>query len=171
MRNIAKEVGIRESAIYNHYSSKDELINTIFQEIQSVVDTSYLIDDNLLDELNNPQKFLQSFSEILLKHWASNTQRMAFRIILLEQYNEHKDLISVKKLIEEIKQVWIMIFNEMMNYKLVKKQDADIVANEFIAPLFFVRLKHLSSISNPNLSEAINETTLHINYFWNSIKK
>lgn len=30
MREIAKGVGIRESSIYNHYKSKDEIIDSIF---------------------------------------------------------------------------------------------------------------------------------------------
>ena len=41
VRQIAGEVGIKESSIYNHYSSKQEILNAIFE---------YYIDEMVSDD-------------------------------------------------------------------------------------------------------------------------
>ncbi len=170
MRSIAGEVGIRESAIYNHFVSKDELVNSVFEDVRSKLDLVRLIDDEILDHLDNPRKFLLLFTSKLLAHWANEKQRMIFRIILLEEFNTHENHVKIEDAISKLNEVWVIIFNEMMKYKLIKKQNVEIVANEFIAPLFFIRLRYLTSNANLDLPKAINEAETHVQYFWHSIK-
>jgi AcrR family transcriptional regulator len=171
MRKIAKEVGIRESAIYNHFASKDELMKSIFDEIETELDLVKLIDDELLDKLHKPKIFLIHFSEKLLDHWANERQQKIFRILLLEQFSTHGLNIKVNSVLDKTKEVWKIVFSEMMNHKFIKKQDVDIVTNEFIAPIFYIRLKYLTSKNVSYLDTAIKEVTEHVEYFWDSIKK
>jgi AcrR family transcriptional regulator len=40
MREIAKEVGIKESSIYNHYKNKEEILSSLFDYLAEKL-TSY----------------------------------------------------------------------------------------------------------------------------------
>ncbi|WP_448583412.1 TetR/AcrR family transcriptional regulator [Thermocrinis sp.] len=73
VKDIAKEVGITEGAIYRHFTSKDELVNTIFltysqsfyRELLSVVESEETIEDRFFKLVHvflnfcfeNPQAF------------------------------------------------------------------------------------------------------------------
>ena len=137
---------------------------------------SELISDELLEQLNKPKIFIESFVNLLLKEWDSEKQKKYLKLVLIEQFrsenlsSKDKSDISINLLIDDTIKIWHMIFTQMLNYKFIKKHDPRILANEFVYPLFMLRLQYLTSEkTNWNLINKKSEE--HINYFWNSIKK
>lgn len=172
IRTIASKVGIRESAIYNHFGSKEELFKTVLDFYRNESRGTSLLSEDLLEELNKPKKFLHKFSEKLINHWAGENERKLLRIILKEQFNTYKSFsLSIDDFIEESEKVWLMIFTQMIKFGFIKKAVPAVLANEFIAPLFFIRIKHLSGGETGNIKNALKEVDEHIDFFWNAIKK
>jgi len=171
VRDIGKNAGVRESALYNYFSSKEAILFELIQDAKKYSIGIELITDELLETLNKPKVFIENFVEVLLKEWDSDKQKKYLKLVLVEQFrSENKSNISVNLLIDETIKIWEMIFTQMLNYKFIKKHDPSILAKEFVYPLFMLRLQHLTK-ENTEWELLNKKSEEHINYFWNSIKK
>lgn len=172
VRKIASEVGLRESAIYNYFKSKTELLKTILNEFDQSSTGLELLSDELIDQLDNPKKFMKLFSGHLIDKWSNEKEILFLKLVMKEQNREvNNTKLSISYFLDEARNIWRMIFEQMMNYKFIKKIDPELTANEFIAPLFFIRLEFLLDSKNPDKKEAIKRAYQHIDYFWETIKK
>lgn len=172
VRNISSAVGLRESAIYNHFKSKQELLCEIVSKFGQSSTGINLLTDELIEKLSSPLNFMKLFSNELLKNWSDKDEILFFKLVLKENGREiNGNRLSINSYIEEAQKVWGMIFGEMIKHKFIKKGDPEIYANEFIAPLFFIRLSFLLDEKNIDLKSAIKKSEEHAEFFWESIKK
>ena len=82
IRDIAKEVGKRESAIYNHFKSKEEIFEQIITDFSSRNFGSIVITDKLINIISKPEKFFLMLAENLLDFWNSDKERMFIKVLL-----------------------------------------------------------------------------------------
>ncbi len=171
IRHIARDVGIRESAIYNHFSSKEKILSEILEEYNESAAGVQLLTDDLLNELENPKKFLSKFSEKLLDHWNSDYERKILRLMVFEEFRDNSaSKNSLSKLMSSLRELWIIIFNEMKKLDIIKRLDSKALADEFIAVLFFIRIEYLSGGDSRSIADAKKKLKSHIDFFWNAVK-
>jgi len=171
VRDISGTVGIRESGIYNHFSSKEDILKVLLNDVKSSTVGVEIITDDLLEKLSNPPLFMKEFVKLIIKHWNSPEQKKYLRLVLIEQFREIQGVdISLKILIDESIKVWSIIFLQMTKFRYIKKFDPSILAEEFVYPLFMIRLQYLTD-DNSDIEEVLEKCNSHINYFWTSIKK
>ena len=171
VRDIGKKAGVRESALYNYFSSKEAILLELISDAKNNSVGIELLTDELLEHLNKPKIFIEKFVDTLFNHWNSDKQKKYLRLILIEQFrNNNSNNTSVNLLVDETIKIWEMIFSQMLNYKFIKKSKPQTLAEEFVYPLFMLRLQYLTSdkVDWKNLKQ---KSESHINYFWNSIKK
>ena len=169
VRKIASQVGIRESAIYNHFKNKEE----IFLEIAKDIFVSpFSFDDNIEELALKGKLFLHKFTtQYKLVTFDKNNERM-FRILLIE-------LMQNKELREQFmssfhnKNIKVLSkgFFIMMQNDLIRSQDPMMISYEFLSTLFYIRLQitllRFDSISIDTLSTQFEK---HVDFFWESIK-
>lgn len=171
IRQIAKAVGIRESAIYNHYRSKEEIFLAILSAFKSKTMSEEILSDDLLDDLSKPEKFLTNFTKRLIDHWNKPEERKFIRLLLMEQFTKiGSHVLSVSDYLVELRSICKMIFGEMIKAEIIKRNDAEIIAEEFIAPLFFIRTERMSSDSAKDLNNIYELANRHVYFFWNAVK-
>ncbi len=171
IRQIAKAVGIRESAIYNHYKSKEEIFLAILSEFKSKTMSEEILSDDLLDDLSNPERFLNNFTKRLIDHWNKPDERKFIRLLLMEQFTKiGSHVLSVSDYLVELRSICKMIFGEMIKAEIIKRNEAEIIAEEFIAPLFFIRTERMSSDSVKDLNKIYELANRHVDFFWNAVK-
>ena len=172
VRKIASAVDLRESAIYNHFKSKKDLLGEIVNKFGQSSAGINLLTDELIEQLSSPLNFMKLFSNELLKIWSGENEILFFKLVLKENGREiNGEKVAINSYIEEAQKVWGMIFGEMIKHKFIKKGDPEIFANEFIAPLFFIRLTYLLDEKNVDLKTAIKRAEEHAHFFWESIKR
>ena len=170
VRKIASEVGIRESALYNHFKNKDE----IFLEIaKGIFSSPFAILDEEIKELSLRGKpFLQKFAmQYKMLAFSKNNENM-FRLLMIElmqnktlreQFNSEFHNKNIKLLSEG--------FFIMMQNSLIRSSDPMMMAYEFISTLFYIRLQvmmfRFDSNSTSHLSTQFEK---HVDFFWESIK-
>ncbi len=171
IRQIAREVGIRESAVYNHYKSKEEIFNAILSEFGSSTVGKNVLSDDLLEDLNEPEKFLRNFAGRLIDFWDRPEERKFIRVLLMEQFTlvGQKEL-SISGYLNELRSICKLIFKEMIKNNIIKNFDPSALADEFVGLLFLIRAEQMSSEKTDNIRSVRELTDKHVNFFWQSVK-
>jgi AcrR family transcriptional regulator len=170
VRKIASEVGIRESAIYNHYKNKEEIFLDVAKEIFS---SPFSFEKEDIKELSLKGKvFLHKYTmHYKLLTFDKNNESM-FRILLIELL-QNKELRE--QFMNEFHNKNIKVLSEgffiMMQNGLIRSADPMIIAYEFLSTLFYIRLQitlmRFDSMSTTPLSTQFEK---HVDFFWESIK-
>ncbi len=170
VRKIAKTVGIRESAIYNHYRSKEE----IFLEVAKNIFNSPFSENNLNIQKSalKGKAFLQTFTmQYKLLTFDKNNENM-FRLLMIELF-QNKELRE--QFISEFHDKNIKILSEaffvMMQNSLIRSQDPMMMSYEFLSTLFYMRLQvTLMRFDNDSTTAISTQFEKHVDFFWESIK-
>ncbi|MFA6191837.1 MAG: TetR/AcrR family transcriptional regulator [Sulfurimonas sp.] len=170
VRKIASEVGIRESAIYNHYKNKEEIFLEISKEIFS---SPFSFEDENIRELALKGKpFLHKYAmQYKLITFDKNNENM-FKLLLIELL-QNKELRS--QFMSDFHDKSIKLLSEgffvMMQNNVIRSSDPMIISYEFLSTLFYIRLQitlmRYDSISTTTLSTQFEK---HVDFFWESIK-
>ncbi len=171
IRKIASKVGIRESAIYNHFKSKEEIFLAVADNIFS---TPLEIDQaSISEEAKRGKAFLNRFAtQYKLLTFDNNSEKM-FRLLLIELF-ANKALRE--RFIKEFHEKNIKLLSEaffiMMQNDLIRSNDPMLVAYEFLSTLFYIRfhitLLRFDAKSTSHLSTQMEK---HVDFFWEGIKQ
>ena len=170
VRKIASKVGIRESALYNHFKNKEE----IFLEVASgIFSNPFSFDaDEIKENALRGKPFLNKFAmQYKLLTFDKNNESM-FRLLLIELL-QNKELRE--KFTEEFHNKNIKMLSEgffiMMQNSLIRSADPMIIAYEFLSTLFYIRLQvtlmRFDALSTNALATQFEK---HVDFFWDSIK-
>jgi AcrR family transcriptional regulator len=171
MRKIAKEVGVRESAIYNHFKNKEEIFSTILNTFFKIP----------FEELKDPQKieklalkgkkFLYEYATAIKLLSFDIKNEKLFKIILLEfiQNDKIRKLFLEHFFQDNIKALSHAFFIMMQN-SLIKPSDPILTAREFYSPLFYTRIEIiLAKLEEKNTAYLSTLFEKHVDYFWENI--
>jgi AcrR family transcriptional regulator len=170
VRKIASAVGIRESAIYNHYKNKEEIFLEVAKEIFA---SPFSFKDEEIKELALKGKpFLQKYTTQYKILTFEKENESMFRLLLIELM-QNKGLRE--RFMSDFHDKNIKILSEaffvMMQNNIIKSQDPMMVSYEFLSTLFYIRLQvtllRFDSASTDMLSTQFEK---HIEFFWESIK-
>ena len=170
VRKIASKVGIRESALYNHFKNKEDIFLEASKEIFS---SPFSFDTDTIKELSLKGKpFLQKYTmQYKLLTFDKNNESM-FRILMIELF-QNKELRE--QYISSFHDKNIKILSEgffvMMQNGLVRSGDPMMMSYEFLSTLFYVRLQvtllRFDSLPANSLSTQFEK---HVDFFWESIR-
>jgi len=171
VRKIASSVGIRESALYNHYKNKEE----IFLEVaKGIFSSPFSISSEELKELALRGKpFLLKFTMQYKVLTFDKSNENMFRLLMIELM-QNRDLRA--EFISEFHEKNIKLLSEaffiMMQNNLIKSSDPMMISYEFLSTLFYLRLQvtlmRFDSLSTNNLATQFEK---HVEFFWDSIKQ
>jgi len=170
VREIAKAVKIRESAIYNHFSSKDEILIEIVKNFSDRNFGTIILNDKLIEHISKPKKFFLLLSQSIVKFWNSKDERMFIKILLnLNSIILEKKIYTVDDYLNDFRKLCSFIFKEMINHKFLRSIDPDLLSNQFISPLFLIELKRIS-LGDVTVNVK-TDLELHADFIWNASKK
>ena len=170
VRKIASEVGIRESALYNHFQNKEEIFLSVAKEIFTTPFSQN--ESDIKESALKGKAFLQKFTmQYKLLTFDKNNENM-FRLLMIELF-QNKELREqfMNEFHNENVKVLSEAFFIMMQNSLIRSADPMMVAYEFLSTLFYIRLQvtmlRFDSLSTNALSTQFEK---HVDFFWESIK-
>lgn len=170
IRDITKIVGIRESSLYKHFKSKEELLDTIFDIFLKSYNQNNLPEQELKERIKNLDLliFLKSVIEIFIRDMETPTLEKIFRILMNEQFRTEKarNIIINELIISPIK-FYSTIFKEKLKDKF---SDYNLLAREFHYPLFTMAYEYsIMKFDNKESSEIKKQMFDHIDFFYTNI--
>jgi len=172
VRDIAGSIGIKQSALYNHFKNKDEILETLIRDLTTSAIVT-LFDDKDASELHKEGKSLLMSIATTFKLLSFDGQNEALFKLLMQEifrnerireiYNEHFYQENVKKLSG--------IFFGMMQEEIIKSSDPLLLANEFFSPLFFYQMQvSLLKLDKKSTSSVVSLFEKHVEHFWDNIR-
>lgn len=169
VRTIAKDVGIRESAIYNHFGSKIDILEEIFLTKVNHNLGAELLTDDILNSIGEPKKFLPKFVSRLLAVWETENEQFLFSLLIKESTSQRKNSYTLFDSIDEFTKLWSFIFEQMITFGAISDRNSLLLAHEFVAPLFFQRLKLISTVTASDKKRIKKDIKNHVDFFVNII--
>jgi AcrR family transcriptional regulator len=173
IREIAREVGIRESSIYNHYPSKNAILDTIFEYFELELIKMRPPEARNPDKIHalTPDVFRERVN-LTLNLLKTPKMEKIFRLSSSEQFRDKRaQKIILYSLIKEPHQFTKNVLQTMVQNKKIKPIDPQILAVEFQYPLFSLFLEYLLLRSeNEDTRGVEKDISNHVDYFLNSIK-
>lgn len=167
MREIANEVGIKASSIYNHYSGKEALLESIFNYFREKIEV------DIFKELRHAEGM--SLKECLERNMqisdALFTQPMISdisKIVIKEQFhNESSRQLLLTELIQKPLKIYTDIFQKFMNEGRMKRIDPLLAAKEFQSYFVLRFYENCLKMKNDDIDFQINqaEQSEHIRMF------
>jgi len=171
VRKIAKEVGIRESALYNHFENKEAIFLEVAKEIFS---SPFSLESEELKELALRGKpFLQKFTlQYKMLTFDKSNEKM-FRLLMIELM-QNKGLRE--QFIDEFHNKNITKLSEgffiMMQKGIITSADPMLLAYEFLSTLFYIRLQvTLLRFDHNSVDHLATQFEKHLDFFWERIKQ
>jgi AcrR family transcriptional regulator len=172
VRDIAGAMGIKQSALYNHFKNKDEILETLISNLTSSAIVT-LFNGKDAQELQKQGKALLASIATTFKLLGFDGQNEALYRLLMQEifrnerireiYNEHFYQENVKKLSG--------ILFGMMQAEQIKSFDPLLLANEFFSPLFFYQMQvTLLKLDKKSTSSVVSMFDKHVDMFWDNIK-
>ena len=172
VRDIAGSIGIKQSALYNHFKNKDEILETLIRDLTSSAIVT-LFDNKDASELHKEGKSLLMGIATTFKLLSFDGQNEALFKLLMQEifrnervreiYNEYFYQENVKKLSG--------VFFGMMQEEKIKSSDPLLLANEFFSSLFFYQMQvSLLKLDKKSTSSVVSLFEKHVEYFWDNIK-
>jgi AcrR family transcriptional regulator len=170
VRKIAKEVGIRESALYNHFTNKEE----IFLEVaKGIFSSPFSLSSEEIQELALRGKpFLQKFTMQYKMLTFDKSNENMFRLLMIElmQNRELREQFMSEFHDKNIKTLSEGFFVMMQN-GLIRSTDPMMAAYEFISTLFYIRLQVTLLRFDAQSTNALStQFEKHVDFFWESIR-
>lgn len=165
MRDIAKAVGFRESALYKHYKSKQSILDMIFENMKNryiqATKAVQLPESNDFSVLareyqNNGLKGLKQFSSAIFLFWLRDEQASQFRRLLVLEQFRHTEAEKLLRefLMDGVLEYQTALFAQMIDIGYFKKINAEVLALQFYAPIYLLLCKYDGQPERE--SEAIN---------------
>ena len=177
VRDIAGSIGIKQSALYNHFKNKDEILETLIRDLTSSAIVTLFDNkessDKELSERHKQGKSLLMGIATTFKLLSFDGQNEALFKLLMQEifrnerireiYNEHFYQENVKKLSG--------LFFAMMQDDMIKSSDPLLLANEFFSPLFFYQMQvSLLKLDKKSTSSVVSLFEKHVELFWDNLK-
>lgn len=172
VREIAKKVGVRESALYKHFKSKQEILIKIVEKMSLQVHDVYKKAQAPEALGNDIVSLYKSISEKKLcqmvwnvfQNFTGDTELAKFRRLLFREKNDKKFSKYYNEFfLDGVIQNQADVFSKLIKAGFFKKQDVRVMAVQFYGPILFLFQKSDCEIES---EEAIKKLLFaHIHSF------
>ena len=179
VKNIADAVGIKDSSIYKHFKSKQEILDAIVDQMKGRMEelsgTLGIPQDIDEDSVMTAYKdlSLQELQEISRKaflfYLKDEFMSRFWRLSQMEQY-QNREIYNIYRSIffEQSIKYQTELFAEMIRQGAFREADLEVVAVNFYAPIYFLLSKYQEE---SDVEEALRMLDKQIEEFYHIYKK
>ena len=145
VRDIAQEVGIKSSSLYNHYKSKEDILQEIFVLFKNDIEQIKFDEDKLLNQVYSigiEEFFIRGAVNYI--HIADDFRKSRiWSIISMEQYRNKKAADLILNETERFLKITEKIFSVLIANNLIKDRNVKVLSYEYCYGLRSIHLEYL----------------------------
>lgn len=161
---IAEKAGLKGPSLYRHYKGKEDILNSMIDIVEQHYEEGFRLH-------NENEAFPNSMDELI----RGAIKRIEFtvndeiicktrRILAMEQFRSPRiAAMATKHYVENMRNVYAVVFEEMMKKGVLKEDDSEYLALEFIAPVSL--LIHICDREPHKKEECFTQIRKHFEHF------
>lgn len=170
---IARNVHIKESSLYNHFRSKADILETLFnnfaQQVPSMRPTDAELDDMLL--LMGPEEVLKSILFYSSRRISKALGNTAMILNIEKFHNQKAAALYFEHVVEEPARYYERLFLKMMERGMIKPIDAKTYATQYnYAYIALTKEYYLAQNGFLETSDVIAKLVQSIHFFCDLMK-
>ncbi len=164
LKEIAAHLGMEASAIYGHFSSKQE----IRLELITRSGPNYMRSElkNLMESQLPPREAMYHAMELLSSHWLNPKERQFFRFLLLDNLESGQaSPLSVKSLHRAMHTLIKPVVAQLVANGELKNLDLDWLTRQLLAPIQVMRQSLAFEETLPSQEKLVEDLKYHLTMF------
>lgn len=174
VREITREVGIKESSLYNHFKSKEEILTTILDYFRSEFAKTLppTEDLDLILEKSSMEEFFEQGFENFRMHIDHPVNEKLWRIIYTEHFrNPLARDIFLNDIINKTLGFLELVFVKLIDQGQIRPFSPSLLAAEYQYPIFSMITEYsLLRFDQRNTDAIEKKMKEHIRFFLDSVK-
>ncbi|UOY92579.1 TetR/AcrR family transcriptional regulator [Ectobacillus sp. JY-23] len=175
VREITKAVGVKESSLYNHFKSKEDILQMIYDMFQTqhrkaLPDVSLL---PMIVKKQSVEQFLTAGVQNFKDSVQVNLHEKMWRIVSIEQFRDQRARdIVVNQIYGKTIEFLEVAFKAFMTENKIKEQDARQLAIEYQYPVFTMMMEFmLLRYDNKDTAEVEQKMQQHVTFFLHYLER
>lgn len=176
IRDICKQVQIKESSIYYHFKNKQAIFDELIFRFESIATSMMTMLETSITAQGQVSENLYStvgdyfFEKYLMDSFCNKVMRL----MMIEQFNndEVKNMYNKWMFVEPLK-FQSNIFKMLMEMGIIEKQDSEYLAIRYYTPIFFFAQKWLfcGELSEQTKNAFRTDAYKHIQSFFQNLEE
>jgi AcrR family transcriptional regulator len=170
MREIGRTVGVRESALYHHFESKQAIFEALLGQMgPGRINQLLQLDLSELVEALGARGMLRRMLDLILATFSIPSEQKLFRVMLQEGGRlSRTEGVHPLDAVNRVRIALGTIFARLMERKAIRQVDPTALATMFMGPIMLLRLLHLAQ--KPDFKAMHADMDRVFDQLWESIK-
>lgn len=156
VREITRAVGIKESSLYNHFLSKQQILDEIFDYLKRQIDALTMPEEAVAAMMANITP--EAFIEISMKGFYTFLGNPLFvkiwRILSIERFTNKRALeLFNTHFIDEPMEYQAKVFAALMDMGHMPRTNPKVLAREFYSYILYIYFRYIEADRNMNIAE------------------
>ena len=159
-----ENAGIKGPSLYRHFKGKEDILNSLIEKVGAYYELNFG-SENHIDRIPESVEELLTFSMERIRFTMHDvTLQKTRRILVMEQFrNPRIAELTSKHHMDGLQGMFQKIFEAMMEMKILKMDDAETMALEFVAPVSL--LIHTYDRQPEREAEVMEKIKKHFEHF------
>lgn len=161
---IAENAGLKGPSLYRHFKGKEDIFNSMFELVASHYEEGFGLKQELEELPESMEELIENAMRKIQFTMHDDIIRKTRRILAMEQFRSKRmaELTSCYHL-ENLQRVYADIFAGMMEKGILKQENPEILALEFVSPVSL--LIHMYDRQPEREEEVLDKIRKHFEYF------
>lgn len=133
---IAENAGLKGPSLYRHYKGKEDIFNSLIDLVSSHYEEGFGITEEAEDFPGSMEELTENAMVKIKFTMHDDIVRKTRRILAMEQFrNNRMAELTTRYHLDNLQEMYAGIFKGLMEKAILKKQDPEILALQFVAPV------------------------------------
>ncbi len=136
LRDLAAGLGLSKSALYRHYDSKEEIWNAVIDRMETYYASRFGSPGEMPPAPRSCEELITMTMRMLDFTMHDRRVILTRQLLLKEQFRDERvRQLATRHFLSGTKEIYASIFAEMMENGILKKDDPELLAFSFTAPI------------------------------------
>ena len=161
---IAENAGLKGPSLYRHYKGKEDIFNSLIDLVMSHYEEGFGLKKKPGEFPKSMDELIENAMEKIKFTMHDDIVRKTRRILAMEQFRSKRMAeLTTRYHLENLQQMYAVIFADLMERGILKKDNPEYLALEFVSPVSL--LIHMYDRQPEREEEVLDKIRKHFEHF------